>query len=632
MITPTPLQAIGAVAATAAAVVYTDAKLGFSVDRRYKKQEKLFEKLFPQHLKKLGDHPTLYHMLEIADPNADALWFEGKTWTYRQMLEEVNSLVQHLTSLPVPIKAGNIVVVMTTNSPEMVWTIYALSAIGAYPSLVNTSLKGAVLKHCVDVVKSGFAICTPDLEPALVEALSDPTTPIERPINHITINVGSFLGPRTYESIPNAPNYPSPPATLASMAFLIYTSGTTGKPKAVSLKALRVALTSCPIAPDVENPKKYFPLRIYTCMPLFHGTSIFAGLCSAVGVSGTLCTARKFSASRFWSDIHHSRATRILYVGELLRYLINTPPGPFDTNHNCIVAFGNGLQKEVWEKFRSRFGVPEIREIYRATEGLSKYDNISFNSWGAGCVGFVGPITRFVEKDTFIVKYDHDQEDIYRDPKTGRCVVAARNEPGEIIGRVPSMAGYPDYYLNPAATNAKLIKDVFEPGDLWQRSGDLAVVDKEGWVHFRDRIGDTYRWKGENVSSQEIRLIIAELEEIIDVVVFGSKLPKYDGQAGAAAIKLKARNPATEEKVMQELYAHLVEKGVPSYAIPRLVRITDDMETTATFKHVKHVMKNRSWYDKEAKYTDTVYWLDDKVYRKLEEHHWRDIERGDAKL
>lgn len=345
-------------------------------------------------------------------------------------------------------------------------------------------------------------------------------------MDHMTINIGSFDGPRAYDLIPNAPNYPSPPQSLASIAFLIYTSGTTGKPKAVSLKNLRIAITSCPAAADAENPKKYFPLRVYTCMPLFHGTSIFTGLCYGVGVSGTLCIARKFSASRFWKDIHDSGATRILYVGELCRYLVNTPPGPYDKKHNCIVASGNGLQREVWDKFRSRFGVPEIREFYRSTEGVSKYDNRNFNSWGAGCLGFVGPISRLVEKDTFIVKYDHDKEDLYRDPKTGRCVLAAVNEPGEIIGRISSMATYPDYYNNESATNEKLIRDVFEPGDLWQRSGDLAAIDNEGWVHFRDRIGDTFRWKGENVSTQEIRLIIAEIEEIVDVVVFGVKLQK----------------------------------------------------------------------------------------------------------
>ncbi|RFU26976.1 hypothetical protein B7463_g9372, partial [Scytalidium lignicola] len=563
MITPSPLQAIGAAAATAAVAAYADAKFGFSLDRKYRKADKTFGKLLGQHIEKLGDHTSLYHLLELADQNADALWFEGNTWTYKQMLE------------------------------------------------------GAVLRHCVDIVKSEFAICTPDLEPALIEALSETIAPIERQLNHITINIGTFPGPRTYDLIPNAPNYPSPPSTLAGIAFLIYTSGTTGKPKAVSLKNIRVCITSCPAAADVEKPEKYFPMRIYTCMPLFHGTSIFTGLCYGVGVSGTLCIAKKFSASGFWRDVHDSRATRIFQ---------------FDRNHNCIAALGNGLQREVWDKFRSRFGVPEIREFYRSTEGLSKYDNISINSWGAGCLGFVGPITRLVEKDTFIVKYDHDREDIYRDPKTGRCVLAAVNEPGEIIGRVPSMAGYPDYYLNPSATDAKLVKDVFKPGDLWQRSGDLAMIDSEGWVHFRDRIGDTYRWKGENVSSQEIRLIVAEVEEIVDVVVYGFKLQKYDGQAGAAAIKLNARNPALEGKVIQKLHMHLLSKGVPSYAIPRLVRITDDMETTATFKHLKNAMQNRKWCDKEATHNDTVYWLDETVYRRLEEHHWKSIEAGEAKL
>jgi acyl-CoA synthetase (AMP-forming)/AMP-acid ligase II len=286
-------------------------------------------------------------------------------------------------------------------------------------------------------------------------------------------------------------------------------------------------ITSNPLSQDVNNPSRYFPLRTYCSLPLFHGTAYFTGLCYSVGNAGTLCIRRKFSASKFWKDVHDSRATRILYIGELCRYLLASSPSPYDQDHSCIVAAGNGLRGDIWESFRNRFNVPEIREFYRSTEGIAKYDNFGFGSWGAGKVGFSGPIRRLFEDDTIIVKYDTDTELPYRDPKTGFCIRANIGEEGEAIGRVRNRGLLTEYLKNEEATEKKLLRDVFEKGDIFQRTGDLLVQDFDGWVKFQDRVGDTFRWKGENVSAGEIRDHICQIPGVHDAVVYGVKLTAY---------------------------------------------------------------------------------------------------------
>lgn len=350
-------------------------------------------------------------------------------------------------------------------------------------------------------------------------------------------------------------------------------------------------ITTSTITPqDSRNPSKYLPIRTYSPLPLFHGTALFTGLNLTLGTSGTLCLARKFSASRFWKDAHESRATRVLYVGELCRYLVASPPSPYDKNHNVIVAHGNGLRGEIWENFRQRFGVAEIRELYRSTEGLAKFDNHGVGAAGAGKLGFAGPLRRWVEEDTFLVKADPLTEEVWRDPKTGFCKTVGANEPGEAIGRVRDRELLTEYLNNTPATEGKLLRDVFVKGDCFQRMGDMLVRDLDGWVHFHDRMGDTFRWKGENVSAGEVRDHVARLPGVEDALVYGVKLARYflfslfcsereadkvsyDGQVGAASITLSS---TSDEDFMRKLYRGLRKTGLPSYAIPRLVRITKE--------------------------------------------------------
>jgi acyl-CoA synthetase (AMP-forming)/AMP-acid ligase II len=388
------------------------------------------------------------------------------------------------------------------------------------------------------IANASIVVSTPDLTEHL------PVVP-ERENSKLTllsVSLGSFpdyqqpselpdiiyVTPEVLAAAPTTPSFDTPSRTLKDVAVLIYTSGTSGKPKAVSIKNLQFVIVSTPIQYDVDQPPEGgAQIRIFSCLPLFHATCMFTGLLYSTGSSGTFCLARKFSASNFSKSLFDSGATRMLYVGELCRYLLKAPPSPFDRAHACRVAKGNGLQKDVWETFQERFNITEIREFYRSTEGIARFDNFAGGKASVGRVGFEGPIAKYFNSHTYLVRHDPNTEAPYRDPATGFCVLARAGEPGEALGRVGSLDFYHEYLDNPAANKEKLISNVFQDGDLFQRSGDLLVREKDGWIRFMDRSGDSYRWNGENVSAGEVREHISHLPGVQDATVYGVVLEKY---------------------------------------------------------------------------------------------------------
>ncbi|KAJ9608398.1 hypothetical protein H2200_007386 [Cladophialophora chaetospira] len=650
------MATIAASTAAAAGLLYLADRriLGVSRDLQYYRQEQDTAKRMPEWINKLGPQsPHLYRMLELADPNADALWFEGRSWNYRALKAKVDEIALGLHSLGV--KDGDIVAVFMTNCPEMAFTIFALTRLGAAPALINNALRDDTLLHCVRLPASNLILSTPDLAPHAASAAKS----LGGTIKTVCLNVGTFrptpLSANDSSIIdfpfpePNTPATlpPTPPKTLGSVAALIYTSGTTGKPKACSVKNGLMMGVSCLSSQDASNPKKYLSsLRIYSCMPLFHGTTFFAGFTYSVAQSGCFCLGRRFSARNYWKEVSESHATRILYVGELCRFLLATPPSAYDRHHNVIVAAGNGLQKDVWVDFQHRFAVPEVREFYRSTEGLVKFDNIHrVGGPGAGKVGYLGPLRKkVIDKNQHIIRFDYETEQPVRDPKTGFCQVAGKGEPGEAIARITNMATYTDYHNNTAATEQKLLRDVFAKGDLWQRSGDLLVQERDNWVKFVDRIGDTYRWMGENVSAGEVRGFLTEIPGVKDAVVVGKRLGKYDGQAGTALIVLedttseKQGSSSSEKGFMAALFKELRAKGVPRYAVPRLVLVRNELvDVGDTFKHAKMVVKGIEWGSEDQSGRTRKYFLDmegekEPIYRLLDAKGWRRIEEGRAKL
>ncbi|RSL55957.1 hypothetical protein CEP53_006941 [Fusarium sp. AF-6] len=634
---PHPLQtpvkkaaiAAGAATATLLSALYANTRYGVSYDINQLLSEKAFRNRIDERARALGDDFSLYHMMQLAKPQAEALWFEGRGWTYAELILESRKLAAVFHHHGV--SSGDVVAVFTSNSPEMVLSLVAVSKLGAIPALINTALQRQTLQYCLDIANAKILVCTPDLAPAIADLAS-----VNQPPPTLSLSLSSFAPLQLaaevcaavgiiqirYEDLANPMAASAPQPTkrlLKDIGALVYTSGTSGKPKAVAVKNFLLVLASTPTTVDVKNRKTYLPLRIYCCLPLFHATALLAGLYYITGVSGTLCLARKFSASRFSMQLVESRATRMLYVGELCRA------------HKCIVAHGNGLNREVWLKLKHRFGIPEIREVYRSTEGIAKFDNITRSEGAAGMVGFAGPVKRYAEEDVFLVKFDPTTEAPYRDPATGFCVHVSADKPGEAIGRVRSMAFYNEYYNNPEANKHKLISDVFEKGDLFQRTGDLLVRQKSGWIRFHDRSGDTFRWKGENVSVGEVRGHIAQLPNVQNCFAYGVKLEGYDGQAGAATITLA--DPSQEAEFVDHLYSRLRSGGLTAYQLPKLVRFSPMIEMTATFKQSSVALKSPSWDPAvTTDQTDSTYWLNGEQYSKIDSAAWSLIKTGKAKL
>ncbi|KAJ6172162.1 hypothetical protein N7470_001229 [Penicillium chermesinum] len=590
-----------------AMAAYLDAKFSLSTDVSALLSRRSYAKRIADHVAQLGDVATIYRMLERVleqgEGETEALWFERKIWSYAHLKDLVDRFAAVLQVRG--IKSEDFVGVFTTNSPEMVVTLYALAKLGA---TIHSSI-------ALGISRATSIISTPDISGF-----------VSTDLPQISLNLGSFEDSSspvdliTHSDLqqvsPTGLQLGPAKRTPRDLAALIYTSGTTGKPKACAVRNSLAIATATPLTSDANNPSKYRPLRTYSSLPLFHGTAFFTGLCYSVGNAGTLCLRRKFSASQFWKDVHDSRATRILYIGELCRYLLATPPSPYDRNHNCIVASGNGLRAEIWERFKTRFNVPEIREFYRSTE-----------EWPSSITMALGAL----EKDNVLVKYDPDTEMPWRDPATGFCVRARLGEEGEAIGRVHDIHSLTEYLHNEEATQKKLLRDVFEKGDVFQRTGDLLVQDESGWIKFQDRMGDTFRWKGENVSAGEIRDHICRIEGVHDAVVYGVKLDGYDGQAGAAAITLEDQSAASQSAFISKLYGELKAKGVPSYAFPRLVRFIEKVSTGVTFKQAKGDLVKRKWVPGKNQ-TDGLYWLNGTRYERLDLPSWSQIEQGRAKL
>ena len=318
--------------------------------------------------------------------------------------------------------------------------------------------------------------------------------------------------------------------------------------------------------------------RVYITLPLYHGTGGLCGVGQALMTGACIILRKKFSASQFWDDAADQGATSIVYIGELCRYLVNSPPHPKEKAHKIRTGFGNGLRPDIWEEFLTRFNISYVCEFYGSTEG-----NVSFLGFD-GKVGAVGRIPGYLEKSVYghvaFVKFDVVEEKPIRG-NDGFCIKTLPGEPGEAIGKVGDetrtrFEGYNDE----EATKKKILRDVFEEGDMWFRTGDLMSKDAEGYVYFVDRIGDTFRWKGENVSTNEVAEFVARAPGISTANVYGVSVPGTDGRAGMAAITTNG------DVDYDNLYAWLSEH-LPKYAIPLFIRVQKEAETTGTFKYRK---------------------------------------------
>jgi len=348
----------------------------------------------------------------------------------------------------------------------------------------------------------------------------------------------------------------------------------------------------------------------------------------------TLCIGKRFSTSKFWSEVHDSRATWITYVGETARYLLAAPATPLDRDHQVRCMYGNGLRPDVWIKFRERFGVPEVVEFFNSSEGVFGLANYCRGDYLATCVGHHGAILRYQTRNLYVpVLIDQASGAIVRDPKTGFAHRQLYEKGGEIIVQVPDVKNFAGYYNNPEATKKKFERDVFKKGDLWYRSGDALRRTADGRWFFMDRLGDTFRWKGENVSTAEVAEVLGQYPGVVEANVYGVSLPSHDGRAGCAALYI---DPSVKQHFDFAGFLKYIRTHLPKYAVPIFLRIVKEMTPIHNNKQNKVPLREEGVDPDKVKPNDKVLWIDGKgkghTYVDFHEDHWEDLKLGRAQL
>jgi len=458
----------------------------------------------------------------------------------------------------------DVVALLMPNRPEYMAVWLGLTRLGVVVALVNTSLRGASLAHCLRVAAPSRIIVDATLEDALVDCgfaagaywtHGGRVRRIEEAVEHFHPSVVALAGA---------------PVALDDRALLIYTSGTTGMPKAANVSHRRVLMWSLWFAGLTgASPED----RLYNCLPMHHSVGGVVATGSALVAGGSAVIAERFSATGFWSDISRFDCTMFQYIGELCRYLLAAPPHADERKHRLRIAVGNGLSGDVWTAFQARFGLPRILEFYGATEGAFSLFNVE------GRPGAIGRIPAFLTHRFPVALVCHDPEAAA--PARGAdgfCIACERGEVGEAIGRLTGAGqGSFEGYTDAVESEKKILRDVFAPGDAWMRTGDLMRQDAQGFFHFVDRIGDTFRWKGENVATTEVTEAVASAPGVRAASVYGVTVPNTAGRAGMAALVVDDRFE------LGALKAHL-EGRLPSYARPLFLRIAQELEATQTFK------------------------------------------------
>ena len=374
-----------------------------------------------------------------------------------------------------------------------------------------------------------------------------------------------------------------PHVTIADRALLIYTSGTTGLPKAANVSHHRLLQWSFWFAGLMATGPNDC---IYDCLPMYHSVGGIVAPGSVLVRGGSVVIRDKFSAQEFWHDVIQWDCTLVQYIGELCRYLLNAPRDTCEKQHRVRICCGNGLAVDVWQKFQHRFAIPRILEFYASTEGNVSLYNVE------GKVGAIGRVPSFLRHrfPLALVQFDHATGEPARDER-GYCVRCVQNEIGEAIGKISGglhPGGRFEGYTSNTESERKVIHNVFELGDTWYRTGDLMRMGDGGYFYFVDRIGDTFRWKGENVATSEVAAVITGFPGIAEACVYGVHVPATEGAAGMATIV----SPDIPD--LRRLREHLVNQ-LPDYARPVFLRVTHNIEATATFKQSKSTLKSKGY-------------------------------------
>ena len=552
-----------------------------------------------------------------ATPDATVFYFQDRTVSYAQLDAYANRVAHWAYGAGV--RRGDVVALLMENCPEYVATWLGLLKAGAVVALINTNLRGIPLAHSIAIAGAKHAIVGVELTETWLEA-----APQIAPRPMAWSAGGTAPGLEDFDAaLAAAPGGAADKAwragvTCKDKAFYIYTSGTTGLPKASNFTHLRMLFMMHGFAGGLNARASD---RMYNVLPLYHSAGGVCAIGPALLTGGSVILKRKLSVSEFWDDVHRHDATLFQYIGELCRYLLNAPPSRFEHDHKIRAITGNGLRPEIWANFQQRFAISRIIEFYGATEG-----NVSMLNYD-GTIGAVGRIPSYMRRTitTRIVKFDIEHEVPVRGPD-GFCIECADNEAGEAIGMIADEPGKTfDGYSKAGDSQKKILHGVFKTGDSWFRTGDLMRRDALGYFYFVDRIGDTFRWKGENVATSEVSEALGVVPGVKEANVYGVAIPGMDGRAGMAAL-------VTGTGFDIAKLADALAGNLPSYARPVFVRLLPELEITGTFKQRK-VELVKDGFDPAA-IRDPTYWLNHASgrYEALTAEQYAAIVSGNVKF
>jgi fatty-acyl-CoA synthase len=542
------------------------------------------------------------------EANRPCLISETGTFSYGMLAERINRYARW--ALSAGIRPGDTVCLIMSSQPDYIAAWLGITKIGGVVALINTKLVGRSLSHCIDVADAGHIILADNLAGVFATAASF--------LNHVPriwIHGGDADETsidKVLDGLAGGPLSPEerPEVTIDDRALLIYTSGTTGLPKAASISHRRILNWGGWFAGLTNATPED---RLYNCLPIHHSVGGIVAPCSMSSAGASVVLAEKFSAAGFWRDIVRWDCTLFQYIGELCRYLLKAPPSEFEGRHLLRLACGNGLQGDIWEAFQARFAIPQILEFYAATEGNFSLYNVE------GKPGAIGRIPPFLAHRFPVAIVRSDPElGVPTRTADGFCIACDRNEAGEAVGRIGTAeddGSRFEGYTDAVETGKKILRNVFAAGDAWFRTGDLMMLDTSGYFHFVDRLGDTFRWKGENISTSEVNQAVIDCPGVVDATTYGVKIPGADGRAGMVAVV------ADDRFDLGQFRSGLAQR-LPAYAWPVFLRMCTALDITETFKQKKQGLMNEGFdpeivkdplFFRDAK-TDTYRPIDSSVY------------------
>ncbi|KAK5048665.1 hypothetical protein LTR84_005756 [Exophiala bonariae] len=575
------MSAIAATAVTTAFAVgaYSDARFHISKDLKKLWQQWRANKAYLAAVKE--NKLSLWYLFEEQvekSPHSECIWSQTESYTRKEVYEQCCRYANWL--LLQGVEPGQWVAIYLQNCAEFMFIWIALWSIGCAPALINHNLRGEALLHVLK--NSGSALVLVDAQ--LADKLSELHETIEKTLGIKVFVVGDFLKMEISQVKSERPD-DSFRANVKGddNQALIFTSGTSGKPKGVPHTVYHGYLYGIHGTKGLEVGSNH---RWYQCMPLYHGTGgMVSIICLLSGT--TLCIGRKFSASQFWEDIRISRSTCF----------------------TIRAMFGNGLRPDVWKRFRDRFGIQTVVEFFGSSEGVFSLRNCCKGDQGdylIGAVGHHGLLLRQMMREKYVpVLVDTDGDELVRSSVTGYVQRVSYETGGEILVQIPSENVFPGYFLDPIGTSRKFARDVFSQGDLWYRTGDALRRTSDGRWFFLDRLGDTYRWKSENVSTAEVSAILGHYPGVMEAIVYGVSLPQHEGRAGCAALVLD-ETFATPFDFLN--FHEYVCRKLPQYAVPVFLRLGNISTHTHNNKQNKVPLRDQGVDPRRLSSGDRILW------------------------